>query len=57
VIHNVTVSNTSGILGATLTFDSGEKTLTLDLKSGTYRFYCSVAGHEAAGMKGTLVVT
>jgi plastocyanin len=57
VIHNVTVSNASGILGATPTFDSGEKTLTLDLKAGAYTFYCSVPGHEAAGMKGSLVVS
>jgi len=25
-------------------------------KAGTFEFYCSVAGHRAAGMKGTLVV-
>jgi plastocyanin len=56
VVHNVTISDSSGILGATPTFDSGEKTLTLKLRSGTYTFYCSVAGHEAAGMKGSLVV-
>ena len=49
----MTVSNASGILGATPAFDTGEKTLTLDLKAGTYTFYCSVAGHEVAGMKGT----
>ena len=28
----------------------------LSLKPGTYTFYCSVDGHEAAGMKGTLTV-
>jgi len=28
-----------------------------DLKPGTYEFYCSVPGHEAAGMKGTLTVS
>lgn len=27
------------------------------LKRGTYRFFCSVPGHEAAGMWGTLRVT
>ncbi len=26
------------------------------LKAGRYVFYCSVPGHEAAGMKGTLTV-
>jgi plastocyanin len=27
-----------------------------NLKRGTYTFFCSVPGHEAAGMKGKLVV-
>jgi plastocyanin len=27
------------------------------LRPGRYRFYCSVFGHEAGGMHGTLVVT
>ena len=37
---------------------TGEKAkpLTLDLKPGTYEFYCPVDGHKAAGMKGTLTV-
>jgi uncharacterized cupredoxin-like copper-binding protein len=30
--------------------------VTVDLKPGTYEFYCSVPGHEAGGMKGTLTV-
>src|SRR5262249_24612840 len=30
---------------------------TFDLTKGTYHFYCGVAGHEAAGMKGTLTVS
>jgi len=30
--------------------------ITVDLKPGTYEFYCSVPGHEAGGMKGTLTV-
>jgi plastocyanin len=34
----------------------GTSTVTADLKPGTYTFYCSVDGHEAAGMKGTLTV-
>ena len=35
----------------------GTSTDTLTLKPGTYRFYCPVPGHEAAGMTGTLIVT
>jgi len=31
--------------------------LTLTLKPGKYTFYCTVPGHAAAGMKGTLTVT
>ena len=32
-------------------------TVTATLKKGTYTFYCSVDGHAAAGMKGTLTIT
>lgn len=57
LMHNVTVENSSGaILGATPTFNGGSKTLTLNLKPGTYKFFCSVPGHRAAGMEGTLTV-
>jgi uncharacterized cupredoxin-like copper-binding protein len=28
----------------------------VNLKPGTYEFYCPVPGHEQAGMKGTLTV-
>lgn len=31
-------------------------TVTATLKPGNYTFYCSVPGHEAAGMNGELVV-
>jgi uncharacterized cupredoxin-like copper-binding protein len=34
----------------------GEKVLKID-KPGTYEFYCSVAGHKDAGMKGQLTVS
>jgi len=55
--HNVTVAEGSTVLGATPTFAGGSKTLTLNLKPGTYTFYCSVPGHRQAGMEGTLSVS
>jgi plastocyanin len=55
--HNVTLESSSGAtLGATPTFQGGAKTLTLDLKPGVYKFFCSVPGHRMAGMEGTLTV-
>lgn len=55
--HNVTIESSSGqTVGATPTFQGGSKTLELNLKPGTYKFYCSVPGHRQAGMEGTLVV-
>jgi plastocyanin len=57
VEHNVTVAQGSTVLGAIPTFKGGVKTLTLNLKPGTYTFYCSVPGHRQAGMEGTLTVS
>jgi plastocyanin len=55
--HNVTVESSSGeTVGATPTFQGGSKTVTLNLKPGTYKFFCSVPGHRQAGMEGTLTV-
>jgi mono/diheme cytochrome c family protein len=34
----------------------GTSKLSITLKPGKYEFYCSVPGHEAGGMKGTLTV-
>jgi uncharacterized cupredoxin-like copper-binding protein len=36
--------------------DGGTSRVSLKLKAGTYTFYCSVPGHEQAGMKGSLTV-
>jgi uncharacterized cupredoxin-like copper-binding protein len=35
----------------------GSATLTVSLKKGSVAFKCTVSGHAAAGMKGTLKVT
>ncbi len=55
--HNVTIESSSkAVIGATPTFQGGAKTLSLNLKPGTYKFFCSVPGHRMAGMEGTLTV-
>jgi len=55
--HNLTVASASGaVVGATPTFQGGARTLSLSLKRGTYKFYCTVPGHRMAGMEGTLTV-
>lgn len=56
--HNVTVADSTGkVLGSTPTFSGGSRTLTLKLAKGTYTYYCSVPGHRAAGMQGTLKIS
>jgi plastocyanin len=55
--HNVTIESSAGEkAGATSTFSGGSKTLSVNLKPGTYKFFCSVPGHRQAGMEGTLTV-
>jgi plastocyanin len=58
VAHNFTIESSSGTkLAATPTFNGAVKTVTATLKPGTYTFLCTVPGHAAAGMKGTLTVS
>jgi plastocyanin len=55
--HNVTIESSSGEnVGATPTFTGGSKSVSVNLKPGTYKFFCSVPGHRQAGMEGTLTV-
>ena len=55
--HNMTIAQGTKVLGATPTFKGGSKTLTLNLKPGTYKFFCTVPGHREAGMEGSLTVS
>ncbi len=57
--HNITIQQgTNGaVLGATPTFQGGTKSVSVNLKPGKYTFFCSVPGHRAGGMVGTLTVS
>ncbi len=55
--HNVRIENGESELGGTKKISKGVTTAFLTLKKGTYNFYCSVPGHEDAGMKGKLIVS
>ena len=36
--------------------NGASENLTVDLPSGEFIYFCTVPGHEQAGMKGTLTV-
>ena len=55
--HNVTIAKGTSVLGATPTFSGGSRSLSVQLKAGTYTFFCSIPGHRQAGMEGTLTVS
>jgi plastocyanin len=56
VMHDIAITgNGVNQIGAVVA-NGGTSTVSTTLKPGTYTFYCSVDGHEAAGMKGTLTV-
>lgn len=56
VPHNIAVKGNGVDDKGLVVLTGGTSTVSADLKPGTYTFYCSVPGHEAAGMTGTLVV-
>jgi plastocyanin len=54
--HNVSIQGQGVDKNGNTVGQGGTSKVTADLKAGTYTFYCSVTGHEAAGMKGTLTI-
>lgn len=57
VPHDVAIESSSGeTLGQTEIIAEGSDSTEVELKPGTYTFYCTVPGHRQAGMEGTLTV-
>jgi plastocyanin len=63
VSHNIAIETGEGgatpkgaKIGASTFTTKGTATVTVNLKPGTYTFFCEAPGHRSAGMYGTLVV-
>jgi plastocyanin len=52
--HDVVVEDDSGELARTDVISDSSTSASAQLEPGEYTFYCSVDGHRAAGMEGTL---
>jgi plastocyanin len=57
VSHDISIQGNGVDEHGNLVSGGGVSTVTANLKPGTYTFFCSVPGHEQAGMKGTLTVS
>ena len=56
--HDIAIRGNDVDMKGDIVSGGGVSMITIpDLAAGTYTFYCSVPGHEAAGMKGTLTVS
>jgi cytochrome c oxidase subunit 2 len=55
--HNVAIKGNGVAEEGEVVGSGGTSTVTADLAAGTYTFFCSVPGHEAGGMTGTLTVS
>lgn len=57
VPHDVAFEDSSGkTVGQTEVIAEGEDSAVVNLKPGTYTFFCTVPGHRESGMEGTLTV-
>lgn len=57
IAHDVAIESLNGeVLGQTETVSEGSDSTEIELKPGTYKFFCTVSGHREAGMEGTLTV-
>ena len=55
--HNVAIKGDGVDVRGDVVGSGGTSTVSADLQSGMYTFYCSVPGHEQGGMTGTLTVS
>jgi plastocyanin len=54
--HNIAIKGNGVAQKGSIVSNGGTSKVTVTLKPGTYTFYCSVDGHELAGMRGKLTV-
>jgi uncharacterized cupredoxin-like copper-binding protein len=54
--HNIAIKGKGVNVKGPVVQNGSQSAVTVTLKPGVYEFYCSVDGHEQAGMKGTLRV-
>jgi uncharacterized cupredoxin-like copper-binding protein len=56
--HNVAIRTLDGdVVASTADLSTGEsETISVDLEPGDYVTFCSLAGHESLGIRGTLTV-
>ncbi len=55
--HDVAIEDASGkTIGQTEVVAEGSSSAVVDLKPGTYHYFCTIPGHREAGMEGTLTV-
>jgi plastocyanin len=56
VPHNVSIEGRGVDEEGRTVGQGGTSSVSAELRSGEYQFYCSVSGHRQAGMEGTLTV-
>jgi uncharacterized cupredoxin-like copper-binding protein len=58
IVHNLNVEGNGIAEKKTADLQPGSSgKLTVDLKPGKYEMYCSIDGHRASGMEGTITVS
>ena len=56
VDHNIAIEGNGVSEAGPIVKNGAVSKVNVDLKSGEYQFFCTVTGHRAAGMEGTLTV-